>query len=113
MVWDGPLPASDGDALSTFDALYSEWFEGVGDKDDRTPAPAIRQYVEALLGRWPAEDDSSPWADSPIINNAIGPILYLGIAPSRADEIAPECSRLAAQRGLVCFDPQSGSLRRG
>ena len=36
--------------------------------------------------------------------------IYFPIVWSRADEVAEVASRIAAEHGLVCFDPQSEQL---
>jgi hypothetical protein len=101
-----------------YDELAQKWLDGVGldpEVDDPTPTPAIRAYVEALLDRWPdiTEDDDSrsPWADGPVISNASGPFFYFGFVWSRADDACTTAAQVAAEYGLVCFDPQSGVLR--
>jgi hypothetical protein len=51
--------------------------------------PAIRRYVEALLAKYPDLDDDNedecPWSDSPLINNATGPIFYFVMVFSQAE----------------------------
>jgi hypothetical protein len=48
--------------------------------------------VESLLDRWyemgdPRDvDDTSPWSDAPLMNNASGPIVYFTMRHSMADE---------------------------
>ena len=79
------------------------------------PTPAIAKYVAWLLQRWPdlAEDDAeeeSPWADAPIINNAMGSLFYFAMVYSKAEEAVAFAAELATQHGLNCFDPQSEHL---
>ncbi|MGX7676780.1 hypothetical protein [Plantactinospora sp. DSM 117369] len=57
------------------------------------------------------EDDVSPWSDGPLINNASGPIIYFAMRYSMAEEVSAEAARMAAERGLVCFDVQQDRLR--
>jgi hypothetical protein len=112
-VWEGERP-SDEDAPSTFERLYAQY---LGTRDYLPPTPAIRAYVEALLDRWYELgderdiDETSPWSDAPLMNNARGPIIYFAMVFSTADEVSAECARMAAERGLVCFDGQWGRLR--
>ena len=79
------------------------------------PSPAIEAYVDALLVKWPDLGDEggeeSPWSDGPLINNATGPIVYFGMSWAYADAASTFSSELAAKHGLVCFDPQTESLR--
>jgi hypothetical protein len=112
-VWEGDKP-DEANAFAVFSALYDRYI----DTDvEIAPNPAIAAYVQALLGRWlelgdPADvDDTSPWSDGPLINDASGPIIYFAMRPSMADEVSAECARMAAERGLVCFDPQWDRLR--
>jgi hypothetical protein len=109
-VWEGARPKTDADALGVFNELMDK-------QQSRAPAPpttAIRQYVEALLARWPdlGDDDENetPWSDGPLINNATGPIFYFGVVFSAAEEAVTFAASLARKHGLVCFDPQSGTL---
>ena len=108
--------SDDSNTADTFGALYDRYI----DRDDPTPippTPAIRAYVEALLTRWyeigdPRDvDDTSPWSDAPLINNAQGPIIYFAMRPSMADEVSAVCAQIAADHGLVCFDVQWNRLR--
>jgi hypothetical protein len=82
---------------------------------ERTPEPEIVQYVDALLARWPDistdEGEDSPWADGPLIGDAAGPFIYFAMVWSRCEEASEFAAQVAAQHGLVCFDPQSGALR--
>ena len=114
-VWEGERPTSDQDAVQTFEALYEQYVE----QDDPTePSPRIREFVSALLERFPDlealpddEVDDSPWADSPLIGNASGPFIYFGMVTNPAAEDAWElATKTAAQLGLVAFDPQSGEV---
>jgi hypothetical protein len=114
-VWEGERP-DEGAAGVTFRSLYDQYL-GRNDPIDIPPTPAIRAYVEALLERWyelgdPRDvDDTSPWGDAPLMDNAQGPIIYFAMRPSMADEVSAACARMAAERGLVCFDFQWDQLR--
>lgn len=115
-VWIGPTPRDDDEAKATYRALVDKWLEGNGldpDRDDPTPPCAIVKYVEALQERWPDDDDASPWASGPLINEAIGPIFYFPMVWSMAEEASAFAAKLAAKHGLVCFDPQLERLRPG
>jgi len=113
-VWEGERPESAEAAEGVFMAfadLYLEAEEPVSEP----PTPAIRRYVEALLERWPDIDgddrEESPWAVGPLMSDAIGPFFYFPMVFSMADEASEYAAQLAAQHGLVCFDPQLSRLR--
>ena len=110
-VWHGERPADD-EAAAVFEALCDRYL----DADEPIPPVApIRQYVEALLAHWPDLNEEggegSPWAGSPLLDEAAGPIIYLTIVWGRAEEASAYAAELARARGLVCFDPQAERLR--
>jgi len=115
-VWEGPVPSSRDKAVGTFDEMYERYVES---NDKTPPTDRIASYVSALLARYPeptehdADDafDACPWADGPMIGNAIGPFMYFGVINNEAGGDA--CSfaiDTAHSLGLICFDPQSGQL---
>lgn len=111
-VWDGPTPADDAAALEVFEDLYDKFMGAKG----QPPTPRIRQYVEGLVARWPdlsaddEDEDTSPWSNGPLINNASGPLFYFGMVFSKYREAASFAADLARTSGLVCFDPQDRRL---
>jgi hypothetical protein len=112
-VWEGEQPPDDKAASATFADLYGTY---LGENStDVEPTPAIRGYVEALLERWidmtEDEEDISPWSAGPLINEASGPIIYFAMRYSMADEVSAQAAAMAAERGLVCFDPQLDQVR--
>jgi hypothetical protein len=109
VVWAGEQPVSRKAALSTFEALSESYLDG---PESTGPWPPIRAFITDLLSEWPdiAEGVASPWADSPLLNNASGPILYLGITSGMEGEVGPVAATLAERHGLVCFDPQLGAV---
>jgi hypothetical protein len=111
-VWEGQLPDTNEAAAATFRDLCDRYLAA---EDPPGPTPRIRRYVEALLARWPDIGDdagaSSPWASSPLIDEAIGPIVYFPMVYSQADEAVAFAAALAWAHDLVCFDPQDGGLR--
>lgn len=108
-VWEGERPAGNAAALTTFEALYERYVGGKG----IPPSPRIRAYVETLLERWAdlTEDDESPWSTGPLIGEASGPLIYFPMVYSRCTEVSAGAARIAAEHGLICFDPQLGQLR--
>jgi hypothetical protein len=114
-VWEGERPSSDDEALQMFEALYERYVER---EPGGEPMPKIREFVAALLERFPDFDDldddeadESPWADSPLIGNASGPLFYFSMVVNEAAEEAWDLALQTAERlDLVAFDPQSGGL---
>lgn len=106
-VWEGERPSDDADATVQYEALMARM-----DQDESPPTPRIRAFVEALLERWPDidDDEASPWADSPVMGNAVGPIVYFAMVFSRAEEASAYAAQLAHAHGLVCYDPQGDGL---
>ncbi|MET9104102.1 hypothetical protein [Streptomyces antibioticus] len=67
--------------------------------------------MEALVARYPDDDRSIVWASPPVIEEASGPIVYLLMSYSKAEEVSEYAAELAGEHGLVCFDPQGECLR--
>ncbi|WP_405681790.1 hypothetical protein [Streptomyces sp. NBC_00057] len=107
-VWHGERPRDD-EASAVFDELYDRYF----DSEDviAEPSPRIEAYVEALVERYPDDVAGSPWASPPVIDEASGPIVYLLMSYSRAEEVSEYAAALAREHGLVCYDPQGETLR--
>lgn len=109
-VWEGPRPATDEEAAEVHERLM----EQLESDESQPPTPAIASYVAALTARWPDLDapggEDSPWSVGPLISDASGGVITFGCVWSRADEVAEVASRIAAEHGLVCFDPQSEQL---
>ncbi|MFI6758291.1 hypothetical protein ACIBF5_03995 [Micromonospora sp. NPDC050417] len=111
-VWEGEQPADDAAGAAAFERIYRKY---IGVDEGVPPTPRIRAYVEALLDRWidmtEDDDDVSPWSDGPLIGNASGPIVYFAMRYSMCEEVSAGAVRMAAERGLICFDPQWNRLR--
>jgi hypothetical protein len=112
-VWEGARPTGDVEAGAAFEELHDRFIAG----ETTTPTPAIAAYVEALLARWPdiTEDagEDSPWSDGPLIGNASGSLCYFGMVYGMAEEGLEFAARVAAEQGLVCFDPQAEAIVSG
>lgn len=116
-IWEGERPSSDKDAANAYAELYSRYIER---EYPTPPTDAIARYVNTLLARWPdrlALDENaqaeSPWADSPLIEDASGPFFYFAMVRNAAAEEAwTYAVETAEAHGLVCFDPQSERLAR-
>jgi hypothetical protein len=107
-VWreDGPVTAeSAGDK-------YEQFAEQ--EPPDGEPDPQVAAFYQEITGRFPElhdladEDvDSSPWMDD-LDLSPDG--LFMRIAFSRTEEMAPYVIELAAKHGLVCYDPQEEAV---
>jgi len=110
-VWEGDRPADDAAAHQQYRRLYDRY---IGGKDPQPPTPRIAAYVRALLDRYPditsEAGEDSPWADGPLIRDASGPFLYFPMVFSQCDEASAWAAEVAQERGLVCYDPQTGQL---
>jgi hypothetical protein len=114
VVWEGPRPVSDDDAVSTFERLSETYLESAS----IPPTDPITEYVATLLARYPdlPNDDQEPgidvpWGSGPLLSNASGPIVRIDL---KLNSVLQEgwryCVELAMSRDLVAFDPQSGGL---
>ncbi|MFE3329013.1 hydroxymethylbilane synthase [Streptomyces sp. NPDC059176] len=108
-VWDGERPLDDDAAGSAFDEMHERYLES--EDVAVPPSPRIEAYVNALIERYPEDDRDSPWASPPVIDEASGPIVYLLMSYSRAEEVSEYAASLAREYGLICFDPQGETLR--
>jgi hypothetical protein len=83
-VWEGEPPASDEAGGLQFRSLYERYIET---DEPQPPSNRIRAYASALLDRYPDISDEagpdSPWSTAPLINEAVGPIMYFPMVWSR------------------------------
>ena len=111
-VWQGIVPETDADAA----AIYGRLMERMHSTPREEPTSAIRAFVDALLARWPdlnqPDGDDSPWTSAPLIDEASGDAIYFGMVWSQAEQASEFAVHVAADHGLVCFDPQAEQLRR-
>lgn len=111
-VWEGTRPGSDEEAGETYQALCERYLEA---EAAEPPTERIRAYALALLERYPdiggPDGEDSPWASGPLINEAVGPMMYFPMVWSQCEEASAWAADLAAQHGLVCYDPQMECLR--
>lgn len=118
-VWEGERPADDKTAAKFFVERIDPQIEEYDLSNPVPPTPRIRAYVEALLTRWPdiqvagdeLVNEDSPWSVSPLMSDAIGWFVYFPMQWSRAREASAFAAEVAKQHGLICYDPQTESLR--
>ena len=110
-VWAGPRPASDESAEAEFERR-AEVLDGDGDM--RPASPAMAAFVDELLAILPALDESdhpdSPWATGPEPGDISSDFAYLNMTYPGARAALDTVVDVARRHGLVCFDPQEGTL---
>lgn len=77
----------------------------------KPPAPGIVRFVRDLLSRYPdlsETQNETAWADGPMIGDASGGFIDIGIRWDYYDKIVPFVTSTARMDGLSCFDPQDG-----
>ncbi|WP_433041534.1 hypothetical protein [Dactylosporangium sp. CS-033363] len=109
-VWEGDRPANDAAAAVEFERLHDRFLDGGAPMAATLP---IASFVTALLERYPEGGDDSPWSVGGLLEDARGPVVYLCMVHSRADEVSAVAADLAEARGLHCYDPQQRRLRTG
>ncbi|WP_250008795.1 hypothetical protein [Actinoplanes sp. M2I2] len=57
------------------------------------------------------EEGISPWSDGFLIGNASGQTICFAARYSMAEGVSAAAARMAADRGLIRFDPQWNCLR--
>jgi len=73
------------------------------------PTPAIVEFVGGLLKRYPELSKSQTntvWADGPLLGDASGQFIDIGIQWDYYEEAVPFIVVTARQFGLSCYDPQ-------
>jgi hypothetical protein len=118
-VWEGECPAGDEAATKFYLERIVPQLEEYDPSKPVPPTPRIRAYVEAVLVRWPdikvvgteVVNEDSPWSVGDLMGDAIGWFVYFPMQWSRAAEASAFAAEVAQQHGLVCYDPQTESLR--
>jgi hypothetical protein len=109
-VWEGDMPAGDEAAGEAYEALCQQYFGN----EEQSPTPRIRAYVDAVAERWPdlyGHDAQLYPLSNGLIDEASGPMVYFTIPFNRADEVSGAAAQMAADHGLICYDPQWEHLR--
>jgi hypothetical protein len=104
--------ATDEAALERYNELWARY-----EDTEESASPRLLSYIDGLTAKYPDLDDlpddevdDSPWADSPLLGNVMGPFFYFALMPSKADETVPFIAETARRHELVCFDPQQERL---
>ncbi|MEV4479695.1 hypothetical protein [Micromonospora coxensis] len=106
-VWEGAQPGDDVEAAGIYEQLYEEYMEG----EELAPTPRILAYAEALAERWGVMTGGKTAGWGSLLDDASGPMIYLTMPFRMAGKLSAEAARLAGERRLVCYDPQSEHLR--
>jgi hypothetical protein len=73
------------------------------------PVPAIVEFAGALVKHYPElsrNDPDTAWAVGPLLRDASGPFIDIGIQWDKYDDAAQLVFTTARQFGLNCYDPQ-------
>ncbi|MFI6047688.1 hypothetical protein ACIA8C_39145 [Nocardia sp. NPDC051321] len=111
-IWEGERPSSDAELRRVLDRISEDMERRVvaGEPPD-PPSPAIVDFVQSLLRRWPdCGQEGSPWSAGGT-GDADGSSLTVLIQWGREAEVSEFVAGLAQVHGLVCYDCQSGRLR--
>jgi hypothetical protein len=104
VVWEGDGVAGRRSAAATFQELYYRYLAA----GLVAPSARIQAYSEALAARFPGdESEDTPWSAGGPTGNGSGPILYVAVRYSHANEVGVVAEHLADEHGLVFFDPQT------
>ncbi len=108
VIWEGPQPLSNAHASSDYQRLRAE------NPSSADPTRRMRTVVDALLRIYPDRDmpggSNSPWIDTPLINAARGPVIYLRTGESMAHKVRDLLLSINADMSVVVFDPQKAEL---
>ncbi|WP_405966221.1 hypothetical protein OG613_01960 [Streptomyces sp. NBC_00015] len=110
-VWEGERPTDDRAAGRAFADLYDCYLDA---EVSHPSTERIADYIAALVERWgdaSVDGDASPWAAWPLLAGAGGPLVYIPLGRSAAEEVSAHAAALADSMRLVCFDPQQNRLR--
>jgi hypothetical protein len=102
-VWEGDASSGERSTAVSFEELFTRYL----DAELVAPTARIQAYAEALAARFPnGESEDTPWAAGGLSSNCSGPILYVAVSYSQADQVGVVAERLAQEHDLVFFDPQ-------
>ncbi|MGA5045997.1 hypothetical protein [Streptomyces arboris] len=111
-VWEGERPTDDKTVGRVCSELYDRYIDS---QIEEPPSERISTYVAALIERWgdltEDEEGASPWSTGPLIREASGPLIYLPMRSSMAEESSAYAAAVAESMDLVCFDVQQNRLR--
>ena len=109
-IWENDASTGEHGAAATFEELFARYLE----VDLVAPTPRIQAYSEALAAQFPDDkSEDSPWAAGGPTSSCSGPILYVAVSYSRADEVEVVAKPLAHEHDLVFFDPQKAPVNDG
>lgn len=113
MVWDGERPEPDA-AGDRYTELMEAYEEQLDDDALQGPTPALDKFLTAVVQRLPDDPEiapsHSPWAFTPVRDEAQGPIVILHVRWDQVDKVLEVVPPLAHKHGLVCYDPQEDAL---
>lgn len=108
VIWEGPQPLSNAHAGSDYQRLRAQ------NPSSADPTRRMRTVIDALLRIYPDRDmpggSNSPWIDTPLINSARGPVIYLRTDESMSNRVRDLLVSINADMSVVVFDPQKADL---
>lgn len=113
-VWVGPPPVSSEAAGAEYERRMDLMEEQISGEEHPATAPELVAFVNAALARFPELDETSgaecPWASSPLVEEAVGDLIYFPMTFPGAGFARDPLAEIAASLGLVCYDPQAEML---
>ncbi|MEM7322199.1 MAG: hypothetical protein AAF531_03855 [Actinomycetota bacterium] len=115
LVWEGPDPLSNAHGFSDYERLRAAPPVGVPTPTISTLIDKLNSATETAATAAASSDDGGPATDpgiwaAPPADRAAGPLLEAAVSRGREAEAIRLVERLAAELGLVAFDPQAGTL---
>lgn len=88
MIWEGDLPADE--------AIFEELFERYHSAERQPPSARILAYAMALEAKFPdPESEAAPWSTGSVVDCISGPVLYVPVVYSQANDVAAVAAQLA------------------
>ncbi|WP_433672171.1 hypothetical protein ACQP06_11320 [Nocardia sp. CA-136227] len=112
-IWEADRTRSDADHWYELDRINEDQSERIlkGAKPyPLPPSSKISDFTQALLRRWPEDEEDSPWSCGGA-GDADGSFVCVRIQWGREDEVSAFVAGLAKVYGLVCHDRQTGRFR--
>ena len=106
-----PVPADTERAWELLDRLREEEEKR---EYGSPPSDRMRELYSRLVAKYPCitEDERSPWADGPLINDFGEKLTTVGVITSRIEDSLPLIIETATDMGFTVFDPGDEAIHR-